>query len=63
MIEKQLRLFDDEVQNAVFATLVLLVCFLSIFLFNFLFHGNFVGAGKNTSALRTTLIQQSYTFK
>lgn len=62
MIEKQLRLFDDEVQNAVFATLVLLVCFLSLF-FNFLFHGNFVGAGKNTSALRTTLIQQSYTFK
>lgn len=63
MIEKQLRLFDDEVQNAVFCD-VSFVGLLSLSLFfNFLFHGNFVGAGKNTSALRTTLIQQSYTFK
>ena len=37
MIEKQLRLFDDEVQNAVFATLVLLVCFLSLSFLTFCF--------------------------
>ena len=63
MIEKQqLRLFD-EVQNAVFATLFLLDCFFFLFL-NFLFDSTFAGwCRKKTSVLRTTLIQQSYTFK
>ena len=37
MTEKQLRLFDDEVQNGVFATLVLLVCFLSLSFLTFCF--------------------------
>ena len=46
MIEKQLRLFDDEVQNAVFATLVLLVCFLSLSFLTFCFMAILFGAGK-----------------